>query len=185
MLQVSWMEAHLLSRLKLHECLGCAFSKRDKQKRAPTVVAAIEHFNRLAALVATSVLRTLDLTARADVIVRFVDIMGGVYACVCVRDGKFIGTHAHTRTHAHTCRRKPLTCTRPTVAPDSYPRRVPRVRQLCVSAGHPCGSAVGCRLSSEADVCCPREPAWMCTRVTSKCAYELSQPSHPPSFRGL
>jgi hypothetical protein len=56
-LQLSLMEAEVLAAVRLGECLRTRWTKKDRATRAPTVVAAIDHFNQISALVTTVIVK--------------------------------------------------------------------------------------------------------------------------------
>lgn len=69
--QLTLIDFDLFSKIQPYECHGQAWLKKDRDKRAPGIVAMTEHFNYISGWVATTILTTEDFVKRTRVIDKF------------------------------------------------------------------------------------------------------------------
>jgi len=72
--QLTIMDFEKFRSIQPRECLGQAWSKKDKAERAPNIIAMIEQFNKVTTWVQLTIVSEVDLHKRAAVFKRFVKI---------------------------------------------------------------------------------------------------------------
>jgi hypothetical protein len=80
--QLTLIDFDLFSKIQPYECYGLAWMKKDRDKRAPGIVAMAEHFNYISGWVATTIVTTEDFVKRTRVIDKFL-----MMAKFCLRFG--------------------------------------------------------------------------------------------------
>jgi len=66
--QISLMDFRLFKSIQKRECLGQAWKKKDRDKKAPNVLAMIEQFNKVSKWVQVLILTATSLRDRTKVI---------------------------------------------------------------------------------------------------------------------
>jgi hypothetical protein len=74
--QLTLLEWSLWREIRAWECLGLAWTKKDKEVRAPHICETQNRFNRISGWVTTSILLTEKLADRAKVLSKFIEIAG-------------------------------------------------------------------------------------------------------------
>ena len=72
--QLTLLEWSIWKEIRAWECLGLAWTKKDKEVRAPHICEAQNRFNRISLWVATTILQTEKLQDRAKVLAKFIEI---------------------------------------------------------------------------------------------------------------
>ena len=73
--QLTLREHELLRAIEPHELLSCGWAKKDKEQRSPHLLAMIQHFNDVAAWVASVVLRESAVDARVRAVARILSLI--------------------------------------------------------------------------------------------------------------
>lgn len=82
--QLTTLEFALFEQLQPKELLGLAWGKKDKEMRAPNVLALIHHFNAVSNWAATNVLNESELEKRVEAWTHTIDV-----AAACLELGNF------------------------------------------------------------------------------------------------
>jgi hypothetical protein len=72
--QLTLLEWALWREIRPWECLGLAWTKKDKEVRAPHICETQNRFNRISQWVATTILHTEKLQERAKVLSKFIEV---------------------------------------------------------------------------------------------------------------
>lgn len=72
--QLTLLEWVIWREIRAWECLGLAWTKKDREVRAPHVCETSNRFNRISHLVTTTVLLTEKLADRAKIVSKFIEI---------------------------------------------------------------------------------------------------------------
>jgi len=73
--QLTLKEHELLRAIEPHELLSCGWAKKDKEFRSPHLLSMIQHFNNVAAWVASTVLHQSELPNRVKIIKKILRII--------------------------------------------------------------------------------------------------------------
>ncbi|KAL6070206.1 Ral guanine nucleotide dissociation stimulator [Balamuthia mandrillaris] len=73
--QLTILEFQCFVKIQPKECMGLAWSKKDKQEKAPNVLFFIESFNRISKWVVSQILAEEALKQRAKVLEHFIQIL--------------------------------------------------------------------------------------------------------------
>jgi son of sevenless-like protein len=71
--QITLVEASLFKAIKPHELLNQAWTKKDKETKAPNALKMIRHSSRISYLVVHEILRCESIARRVEAIKRFID----------------------------------------------------------------------------------------------------------------
>lgn len=82
--QLTTLEFALFEQLQPKELLGLAWGKKDKEMRAPNVLALIHHFNAVSNWAATNVLNESELEKRVEAFTHTIEV-----AAACLELGNF------------------------------------------------------------------------------------------------
>ncbi|ETO26554.1 Ras guanine nucleotide exchange factor [Reticulomyxa filosa] len=70
------MDFKIFKNIQKRECLGQAWKKKDRDKRAPNVMAMIEQFNKVSKWIQVLILTASSLRERTKVLKKCVEVAG-------------------------------------------------------------------------------------------------------------
>ena len=72
--QITLIEFDLYKAIRPWECLGLAWSKKDKEKRAPNILKMIQRFNQVSKWIATEIVQTASFRDRTLLIMHLIEV---------------------------------------------------------------------------------------------------------------